>query len=246
MQKINRVGESNVNRFGSKMRIVEYKNSHDVLIEFENGYQTRTEYKHFKNGVVKNPYDKSIFGVGYVGEGEYKPKSNGRITIQYQYWHNMMKRVYDGVTYKNCYVVDEWHNFQNFAKWFDDNYYQVEGQRMELDKDIIVKGNKTYSPEFCVLVPKNINSLFTKREADRGEYPIGVYFHKTKEKFVSKCADGKGKQKQIGYYDSIEEAFKAYKTFKEALIKQIADEYKNIIPIRLHYALMNYKVDIND
>lgn len=65
-------------------------------------------------------------------------------------------------TYINCKVCDEWLNFQNFSEWFKNNYYEVEGQRMELDKDILNKGNKIYSPNTCIFVPHNINNLFTK------------------------------------------------------------------------------------
>ena len=43
-------------------------------------------YSNFKSGVIKNPYDKTVFGVGYVGVGEYKTKENGRFTIYYQQW----------------------------------------------------------------------------------------------------------------------------------------------------------------
>ena len=65
-------------------------------------------------------------------------------------------------TYKGCEVCDEWLNFQNFAEWFDNNYYTIDNEAVCLDKDILIKGNKTYSPEACVFVPITINSLFTK------------------------------------------------------------------------------------
>ena len=45
---------------------------------------------------------------------------------------------------------------------------------MAIDKDILYKGNKIYCPEKCIFVPFSINSLFTKRQNRRGDYPIGV------------------------------------------------------------------------
>ena len=77
-------------------------------------------------------------------------------------------------TYEDCKVYEELLNFQNFAKWDSENYYEIEGETMCLDKDILVKHNKIYSPETCVYVPNTINVLFTKSDKIRGNTPIGV------------------------------------------------------------------------
>ena len=95
-----------------------------------------------------------------------------------------------------------------------------------LDKDILVKGNKIYSPETCCFVPKGINLLFGKNNAKRGNYPIGVC--KFKNKFQA-TINIKGKTISLGHFDTPEEAFEAYKTAKEAYIKEVADEWKDRI-----------------
>ena len=120
---------------------------------------------------------------------------------------------------------------------------------MDLDKDILMKGNKIYSPDTCVFVPKNINTLFTKSNKSRGKYPIGVYFNKDRNKFQVNCNtfyNGKTQQKYLGLYNTIEDAFNAYKQSKEANIKQVADYYKENIPDNLYEAMYNYKVEITD
>ena len=120
---------------------------------------------------------------------------------------------------------------------------------MDLDKDILVKGNKIYSPETCMFVPQNINKLFTKSNKIRGKYPIGVYFNKNANKFKAQCRifyNGKTQQESLGLYNTIEDAFNAYKQFKEANIKQMADEYKGKIPDKLYEAMYDYKVEITD
>ena len=120
---------------------------------------------------------------------------------------------------------------------------------MALDKDILVKGNKTYSPNTCVFVPQNINTLFIKSNKIRGKYPIGVTFNKDKNKYQAQCntlINGKNMKKTLRLYNTIEEAFNAYKQFKEANIKQIADYYKENIPDKLYEAMYNYKVEITD
>ena len=257
---IDRTGEENHNTFGTLMRIVEYKNSQDITIEFQDEHKEKvnTEYKHFKKGNVKNPYDKTVCEIGYLGVGKYKLREkDGKHTQAYKTWLSMISRCYnpyclnERLTYKDCYVCKEWHCFQNFAKWFYKNYYEIPNQRMHLDKDILIKGSKIYSPETCVFVPNNINVLFTKSDSTRGEYPIGVSYHKRRcalNVYCSTIMKDKRRQKYLGQFplDKPFQAFHCYKTFKENYIKQVAEEYKNLIPKKLYNALYAYEVEIND
>ena len=82
-------------------------------------------------------------------------------------------------------VCKEWMSYENFKNWFDNNYYEIDGEIMCLDKDILFKNNTIYSPKTCVFTPKRINNLFTKRQNDRGDYYIGVTYHKKTGKFES-------------------------------------------------------------
>lgn len=250
---IGKLGEKRLNKSGLTMEIIVYKKYNDINVKFEkSGHIVNTRYSHFINGDIKDPYMPTVYNKGFVGEGEYETRENGKITNRYLTWNSMMKRCYDEkqietrITYKDCSVYKEWHNFQNFSKWYDENYYEVDGERMELDKDILLKGNKIYSPDTCVFVPQRINALFLKRNGDRGEFPIGVYLDKKSNKYKSQCAIGKGKIKNLGRYEDINNAFLAYKLFKEKLIKQIAEEYKDKIPCKLYKAMYSYQVEITD
>lgn len=247
-QRNERLGLCNNNKNGNEMTIIEYINSANITVKFKDGYITKTKYKHFKNGQVRNPYDKIIFNVGYVGKGKYN-STNKQI---YVVWTSMLKRCYNTKyisehhTYKDCEVCEEWHNFQNFAHWFDKNYYTVSDEKMNLDKDILHKGNKRYSPENCVFVPYNINLLFIKHDKNRESYPIGVYYDKKYNKYASMCCNGYGKQIILGYSIDVKQAFYTYKHYKEQLIKQIADKYKQYIPQKLYDAMYIYKIEITD
>ena len=251
-----RIGEVNYNSHGNKMKIVKYINNKNILVEFEHGYQIASIYKYFKNGVIKSPFDKNLCNIGYSGIGNYKPYINNKKTKKYLTWEGMMKRCYDEYysirfpTYSNASICEEWHNFQNFAEWYDDNFYEIDGEKICLDKDILVKGNKTYSPNTCIFAPENINNLFCKSDAIRGEYPIGVTIHKPHDKYVTKyrarCMNNNKKRKDLGLYNTPNEAFQSYKTYKEHLIKQIANAYKDKIPEILYDALYKYKVEITD
>jgi hypothetical protein len=250
--KERRLGEINFNQYNEKMTIIEYSSAVNILVQFENGYLKNAEYQQFKKGNIKNPYTKVVLNIGYIGEGEYKPSINKKLTQQYDTWIHMLQRCYDEKqrnkypTYKDCSVCKEWYNFQIFAQWYKDNYYEMEGEKMCLDKDILQKGNKTYSPETCIFVPQNINKLFTKTDALRGKYPIGVTWNKSNKKYMSQCNNGNGKQINLGYYDTPKTAFDVYKTYKEKIIKQIADKYKKYIPQKLYDAMYKYEVEITD
>ena len=255
--KIDRVGEENYNKFGSKIIIIEYRKWNDIDVYFpEYDWTSKNRnYGDFKNGEIRCPYEKRYYGVGYLGEGKYKVSENGEVTRCYKTWYHMLTRCYSDKykkkkpTYEDCKVYEELLNFQNFAKWDSENYYEIEGETMCLDKDILVKHNKIYSPETCVYVPNTINVLFTKSDKIRGNTPIGV--NEQKNKFKAQCSvyDFENKKKKriyLGLYETPEQAFEVYKKFKEKYIKQVADYYKDKIPQRLYQALSNYEVEITD
>ena len=121
---------------------------------------------------------------------------------------------------------------------------------MHLDKDILVKHNKIYSPETCIFVPQTINSLFAKNNKNRGESVIGSSLTKN-DKYQVNCwlinpKTGKTESKYLGTYDTELEAFEVYKYYKEKNIKQVADYYKDEIPERLYNAMYNYEVEMDD
>ncbi len=250
--KIDRTGEVVVNNDGEKMRIIRYGCYADIDVQFDDGTIVEHKaYSAFKTGMIKNPMFPSVYGVGCIGIGEFKScDENGKLTKCYIAWKNMLDRCYDPKfhekfpTYKDCKVCKEWHNFQVFAKWYYEHYYEFEGQTMALDKDILNKGNKIYSPDTCIFVPVSINSLFVKCDNTRGEFPIGV--HKHRDKFVATLYKDKGKQIYLGTFNTPELAFQAYKQGKEQYIKEVAEEYKGKIPQKLYDAMMNYKVEIDD
>ena len=257
MGRKDRTGEERLNSFGSKMVIKEYRGCNDIDVYFpEYDWMLKnTKYRSFKNGGIKCPYDPSVYGVGYLGEGKYTATENGKVNEYYNIWHDMIKRCYDpksqkrNPTYKGCEVEDHLLNFQNMAEWLNENYYKIPGETMCLDKDILCKGNKVYSRETCIFVPHRINSLFTKCDKSRGKNPIGVK-PLPSGNYYARCRDGYGKEIPLGTYPTKEEAFQAYKQGKEKVIKETIDSYEGIIPepfySKLKIAMYNYKVEITD
>ena len=243
--------EFETNNYG-KCVVVDYRSNIDVTVKFiEYPYITRCRLGDLKLGKVKNPYHPIHYGKGYIGEGVY-----GKRDIKaYALWQKMLGRAYsEGYhnlrpTYRDVTVCDEWLNFQNFAKWFySQKYSQAVDDKMrtyELDKDILSVGNKMYSPNTCCFVPREINTILVKRDKMRGEFPIGVGYHKEGKKFQARLSYF-GKGVGLGLFKTPEEAFQAYKKAKESYIKEVAEIWKGRIDDRVYQALLNYEVHIDD
>lgn len=251
----NRVGEENVNNSGSKMIISRYEGIKDIDIYFpEYNWTAKNRlYKDFQQGTVRCPYDTNVYNVGYLGEGKYNCSIKRKLTNEYKTWSYMLERCYNTdylerfPSYIDCTVCTEWHNFQNFAKWYEENYYEVENSKMCLDKDILCKGNRIYSPKNCIFVPEEINLIFLHNNKKESGLPKGVTRHKDKFRSRSHIIEnGKTIRKHLGLFDTPEEAFYMYKSTKEKYIKQVADIYQPYIPNELYQAMYSYEIDIND
>tara|TARA_R110000851_G_C12924038_1_gene550643 strand:- start:3 stop:647 length:645 start_codon:yes stop_codon:yes gene_type:complete len=159
-----------------KFRITKYVNCSNVEVEFiKTKTKKKTQSIHILNGAIRDSRFPSVLGVGFVGCGSYQSRVDGELTRQYSTWSKMMQRCYsenslkNKPTYKGCSVCGEWHNFQIFAKWFDENY--IDGH--ELDKDIKIDGNKIYSPSACVFTSHKNNSIKAKAKHYTVKSPDG-------------------------------------------------------------------------
>ena len=232
-------------------KVLKYNGSKDVEIQFINtGFETVVQLGDIKNGYVKDPYSPSVCGVGIIGT-KYPVSEGGVLTKEYELWTGMLERCYSDSfkkkrpTYEGCKASENFKSYEYFYEWcykqigFTNKYWQ-------LDKDLLVKGNKVYNENTCVFLPKEINSLLIKHEASRGEHLIGVYWHKRGKAFASKVNKNKGKQEHLGLFKTEIGAFNAYKKAKEAFIKEQANKWKGQIDDRAYNALMNYTVEITD
>ena len=232
-------------------KIVKYNDNRNVEVQFlKTGYEATVELVQVKRGNVKDPYLQSVCGVGILG-AKYQPSVNGRTTKEYTLWCSMLKRCYSNAykkrqpTYEGCEVSNNFKSYEYFYEWCN-KQVGFNNKDWQLDKDLLTKGNKVYSEDSCVFIPKEINLLLVKREALRGTHPIGVRWHKRDKAFVAQVNKNKGGSEWLGYFNTEIEAFKAYKTAKEAFIKEQAEKWKSQIDPRAYEALMNYEVNIDD
>lgn len=239
------------NKEGYLIEVLNYKRYSDIEVRFvDNGYTVTTQGNALKIGSVKNPFHPDICGKGFMGVGKYRCMQEGLMTKEYVHWAAMMNRCYNEnylehrPYYRDVEVTKEWWNFQIFAEWCQTQKGFTE-QEWHLDKDLLVKGNKLYSPETCCFLPIEINSFMLKSDSARGDYPIGVCYYKATEMF-SATGREHGKAKHLGFYSTPEEAFKAYANHKWESGLSLAISWKEKLDSRAIKTLANYRVEITD
>lgn len=222
------IGSIKITKYGTPCKVIEKIDSRNLLVEFQDEYKYRyiVKYRNFLRGEIKNPYDKSVRNVGYLGEHKYSTKTDShKMSRCYSIWTEMIRRCYiDGYNkaYSDCYVCDEWLCYANFEKWYYENYYEINNEPICIDKDILIKDNKVYSPETCIFVPKSINSFFVSTNNKRHNgLPLGV----------SKMT------KANTYFCSVGcKTYYGFKTKQEAHLKYLQEKNNDF-----HIKLQNYK-----
>jgi len=202
---LERVSKVYSNTHGDVFKIIKYYSAINCTIEFEDGTLCHNiKYSTILKREIKNYNKPSLCGIGYIGaQYNFKNKFHKKAKVK---WESMMNRCYNKnfhknyPTYKDVTVCEEWHNFQNFSKWFEKNWKHWMDSTWHLDKDIFHINCKIYSPETCCFIPSEINRIFKNQTR---QLPIGVSYDRNN----IRATIGKyGKQELVGYFDTIEEA----------------------------------------
>jgi len=198
---------------GYLVKVIEYINSKNVTIQFEDGNIVYNKLiSEVKRGCVKNPNHKGVYNIGFLG--------STRVTNNkaYSTWFTLLK------DYREK-VVEAWHNFQNFLKWFETNYKP--NTRLVV---ILSKEEKEISNNNVFLLPEEFCGLFL----------IEKGYRIRNNKYITSSFRGK----QIGTFSTIKEAIEAYsKVKKDYLIELIEKHYHNISN-EAYNKIKNYKIEI--
>ena len=228
--------------------IVKYEGCFNVTVEFHNPRHLVTcSMGSLLRKQVSNPMFPSFYNSAYMGVGKY----SNRDKYLYGIWTGILQRTLSKEykekfeAYKYVTICKEWLCFQNFAEWcVNQKGFQSRdelGRVFHIDKDLLSGKSKIYSPETCCFIPMEINNLFVTSGRKSTKWPTGVRFSNEKRKFIAKCkADGKNKH--LGSFDTVEEAFQAYTKFKESYVKIIAEKWKGLISEGAYEAIQNWKV----
>jgi len=131
-------------------------------------------------------------------------------------------------TYINCTVDPEWFSFMSFRSWMK----VQDWKNNALDKDIKIKGNQIYSKDTCLFIPQTLNNFLNTQNKQRGQYPIGVSFCKTRKKYIAYISYN-GISTNLGGYTSVEEASKVYQEARKLKIQLLITN--NTYPVATKY-----------
>ncbi len=190
-----------------------------------------------------------VYGFGINDYTRGTKDSEGNLKKEYRYWNRMLGRCYteryQHSSYLGCKPSENFKHYSYFHDWCQ-NQVGFGEDGFELDKDLLLKGNKIYSEDTCVFIPSSLNKITTSSKAVRGEYPIGVTFDNRSNTYQARVNNGFGKRINIGSFKSESDAFMAYCKKKKEVCSTIANYWRNKIDPRAYEALMNYKVEITD
>lgn len=219
-----RIGEKFYHPKYGEYTIIAYTNSEEVTVRFENtGYEYKTTYNHIQNIEVKDRFFKCKYGT-FTGIGDTNRDA-------YKVWYNMIYRCQHSKGYEDVRVCDEWCNFSVFLKWYN-NQYKEEG--WHLDKDILSKNSRTYSPQTCCFLPPELNTFFEKFKKAKG-----FSYNKRRKKYEAYCRD-RGKYVHLGMFTTPAEARLAYIDYKRNLLEELVKPYLTTISVELYNAMKRF------
>lgn len=253
-----RVGDRLMANCGWWYEIFDYTNASEIKILWEDGSIESVRSCNIKTGALKPLNYPSVYGVGFVGNGRFLPNTYkipaGKVPIPrklYRHWVKLLDRIYNlenkhtssNMTYKGCAISKEWHNFQNFCEWAIKEPYWQEDDAC-LDKDLLVMGNKYYSPATCCFIPNIINVFISGSKLSEKGLPRGVNLVnpktvKSKVGYIARCHFDY-KREYLGYFDTPLEAEVVYNKRKSEVAAELCKRYKDSISHEAYKALLAY------
>lgn len=169
---------------------------------------------------------KIVYGVG-INDADYvvqmrirekgEPGKVNWVCPYYARWCSMIQRTCSedfkakNPSYVDCALHEDWIYFSNFKAWME----QQDWEGKQLDKDLLVPGNKIYGPDTCVFVDRQVNNfIYESAMKYREECPIGVCYHKDRKKYQATCGSADNVYTYLGLYETPEEAHKVWLDFK--------------------------------
>jgi hypothetical protein len=231
---------------GGTCTVVEYLRDRQITIQHNDKHAHRAvvEGGNLRKGQIRNPFSPSVFGVGLIGFGRHKVKSEGKKTPAYTLWNGIIQRGYseefkrENPSYRDVSVAPEWHNYQCFAEWFHAQEYS-QSPEFQLDKDLILAGNREYSPSACSFVPSQINSILNDCAGRRGKFKQGVSFVDRRNSYVARISI-RGIPVKIGSFPGEEAAYSAYLSAKTEYVRTMAEEYKPVLHPKVYQNLRSW------
>lgn len=241
-----------------------------VAKHFLHRYNGRNKIWHKDRNLDNNWYKNLI----WISDKDYRNLMSGKVTLeelnleqeyiefQNKASHEAMKKYgaiktrcdktkkYDNI--HKCYDdVTMWQGWidepKSFVRWYLENYYEVDGEEMVIDKDLFSGKSKIYSPDTCCILPQTINVLLTncqKHYFENGENGLPLGISRSRDGYYGTIQfTGTGKRMKLSEWSTPEEAFAEYKVMKEADFRMVVAKYIDKIPRYIYEKLINLEIE---
>jgi len=228
------VKETYITKQGYTCKVIDGGSKHGYCTIKINNWITEVQFTHVKRGNIKYPLHPSVFNIAYVGIGNYSLYINRKATPAYKIWKSMLQRCYDlkwqekQPTYTTVVVCKKWLNYQNFAEWFYTKSNYKKG--WQLDKDLLSKNNKVYSPKTCLFIPQALNVFLSKNKCTNTSGYTGVTWDTNKNKWRARIYEIKGNRIELGFFTKKEDAANIYFLAQIKEANKWKEKMKNILP----------------
>ncbi len=225
-----------------RVTVVAYHRCSNIEVMFEDGVVVSCSSAALRGGRLRNPMQPHKGSVGFVGIGRYTPKDH---KASYKIWYAMFERCYKASvqrkhpSYVGCSVSEDWHNYQNFAEFYENHAHRYEG--WELDKDILICDNRVYSKETCCFVPKEINNMFQMGRKSESGF-TGVYFESSSQKYIATAPDETASKRNLGRFDTVQEASRVRTAYKDAYIRRLAEKWRGLLQPEVYNKLVDWGI----
>ena len=186
-------------------------------------------------------------------EGE--PGNRAQVhTLAAKRWNGVINRCRPGghvqrqrKTYEGC--SNGFSDFQQFAEWCQSQpgYKDLEenGRLFHLDKDLLVPGNKVYSPDTCCFVPARVNCLLLFPSKTSSGLPRGASYHKRNQSFSASINEPGRGSINLGYFSC---PMGAHRMWQSKKIEMISIAAKALDPKfhKVAEALLRVAAQISD
>lgn len=245
------LGKTITTNEGYDVNIIRFYNNSNVLIQFEDKHIQKIHSQQIQTKRIRNKFKRSNCELGYMGDGKYRSKDeNGKTVHSYRVWKNLIVKFAHSSLDEEFFICEDWLNYQNFAEWYEVNYYELDNEKTVLMTTVFDVNNNVFSPETCMFVPITIKNLFYK-EKKENDLPYGVHLNpyscikpfRTIFKYHeihSHLFNGEILRRET--FENPEDAFVYFKKKKESYIKTIREFYKDKVPYKLYEILGTFEV----
>lgn len=241
----NNIGDVYPSKFGD-FKIVEYSHCEDVTISFvKTGYTCKVTSGSIRRGLVKDHTIPTMYGIGYCSSGKVSDKDTLSNKAKAK-WQEMLRRCYSldflqtNTSYMGCYVNKDWHDLKVFMEWFKSRPLINKQSNFYLDKDILVFGNKEYSPDCCRLVPREINNLQLFKTLKDPMTGIERYDNGTYRVY---CNSENLPRKEIIKTTDLTLAINSFREYKQMVVNKTAIKFRDVLDEDLFNHLLTFKFE---